>query len=100
MKFEKYTIEAQDEYNIRLGQDVEKKAAFGKEPKEGDTSNKFIGYYSSLGDVIKKIINLELKSQINTNTLESILEAIYELETRIDSTFGHIKHCKDLKERE
>ena len=95
MNIDKYNLVIQDEYNIKLSEVVLKKEAFGKVPKEGDTSEKIIGYFGSLAGAIKKIVHLELNSKTDTFTLETILEAISELEQRID-----LKYDTDFKLKE
>ena len=91
MKLDKYKLVVQDEYNIKLSEEVLKKEAFGKIPKEGETSEKIIGYYGSLSGALRKIVNLELNSKTDTNTLENVLEQISALETSIESIAEGLK---------
>lgn len=80
MKIEDYEIEVMDEFNIRLSLIVPK--------GDGTATLRFIGYYATLAGVLKKILNRGLKQSINTNTLEDILNALSELETRLDLKYG------------
>ena len=86
---DKYKLVVQDEYNLKLSEVVPKKAAFGKEPENGETSEKFIGYFSTLSGAIKKILNLELKKMSDTQVLENIVKDISSLESCIELRFGN-----------
>jgi len=95
MNIDKYNIVVQDEYNLRLSVEVPK----GKNPKTGEitkdeVSDKFIGYFGSLTGALKKIANMEIKEFSHTNTLESVLEALEALETKLDLKYGDVKVIK------
>ena len=90
MILDKYKMEVQDEYNIKLTIDVPKgKKPGGKEPKEGETSEKVIGYFGTLAGALQKIVNLELNSSTNTTSPEKILNALTALETAIELKYGN-----------
>ena len=91
MNIDKYNISIQDEYNIKLSVDIPKKEAFGKKPKDGETTEKIIGYFGTLSGCLTKIVNLEIDSRVDTNTPEEILKAISALELLIDKKYKHIK---------
>jgi len=92
---DKYIATVQDEYNIKLSEVVLKKEAFGKVPKDGETSEKIIGYYGTLSGVLQKILHLELNSKTDTNTLEDILKQISSLEECIELKYGSRKWVKN-----
>lgn len=92
---DKYELTVQDEYNIKLSEIVPKKEAFGKVPKDGETSERNIGYYGTLAGAIKKIVHLELNSKTDTNILEDILKDISVLETCIELKYGSREWVKN-----
>jgi len=91
---DKYKLVVQDEYNIKLSEEVLKKEAFGKVPKDGETSEKIIGYYGTLAGALKKVLHLELNHKTDTNTLEEVLKQISALETLIDLKYGSREYIK------
>ena len=89
MNIDKYKIVVQDEYNLRLTVEVPKgRKPNGEEVKEGETSDKFIGYYGSLSGALKKIANIEIKGLVDANTLGEVLNELQALEARLDLKYG------------
>lgn len=88
MNIDKYIMTVQDEYNIKLSELVPKKEAFGKVPKDGETSEKIIGYFGNLAGAIKKVVHLELNRSTDTTSPKQILKDISALEERIDLKYG------------
>jgi len=95
MNIDKYKMTIQDEYNIKLSIDIPKKEAFGKKPKDGETSEKIIGYFGTLAGAIKKMVHLEIDSKVDTFTAEEIISSIVTLETLIESKYSSRQYVKD-----
>jgi len=84
IKIDSFRIYRADEYNIVLSQVREvKKSHLAKGINE--TREVTIGYYSNIKSAFHKLLNLEVLSQSNTNTVQKLLEAINKAETNIIS---------------
>ena len=81
MKIENYKIKKLDGYQFVMTKRVPK-GAFGDKQAEGFT-DKFIGYYQTLGSALKKLVNNELLES-ELSTAEEIILAISTLEAKID----------------
>ena len=100
MKIEigKYKIKQQDEYNLVLSVTVPKGIAFDK-GGEG-TTDKFVGYYTTLSGAMSKIMNTELlnASKMSDEYLdaEGVIVAISAMEDRLKHDIENMV-CKENK---
>ena len=96
MNIDKYKIEIQDEYNLKLTVEVPKqKSPKGGIPKKGETTEKFVGYFGTLGGALQKITNMELFNSTDTMSLGEVINAIKTLETRLDLKYGSRQYVKE-----
>lgn len=83
LKFDRFTIKGDGEYNFVLYETVQK-GTFRGEAGEG-TIDKLIGYYGSLGGALIKAVNQTFLTSPEHFTAETLLEAISTLETKLES---------------
>ncbi len=91
MKLEigKYTIVTEDKYNYGL-YETKTKGSFAGKQAEGN-SEKLIGYYGRLSDVMSKIVNETVLSSDEYFTAESLKELILTVEANLNHAYGKIK---------
>ena len=96
MNIDKYKIEVMDEFNLKLTMIIPagKNVKTGEEPEEGKTSERFIGYYSSLAGALIKLTNMELKDQLDQMVIGDVINAIQSLEDRINEAYGSRRFTK------
>jgi len=86
MNIENYKINKLDSYQFVMTKTVPK-GQFGKEEAKQGTTDKFIGYYPTLGSALKKLVNNELLEN-ELSTAQEVLVAISTLETKIDEAYN------------
>ena len=88
MTIDKYKIVVLDELNLKLTVEMPKRTSFGKDYVEGETTEKFLGYFGTLSGALIRLVNNELKSQTDESTVQELIESLNTLESRIESKYG------------